>query len=67
MRELLETVGRFRKEIVETLSKLIEIKALSPEWGGDGEFDKAEYLMGKLEGFEVDRFDAMDNRAKYGV
>lgn len=67
MRELLETVGRFRKEMVETLSKLIEIKALSPEWGGDGEFDKAEYLMGKLEGFEVDRFDAKDSRAKYGV
>ncbi|RLI78611.1 diaminopimelate aminotransferase [Archaeoglobales archaeon] len=65
--ELFSIVESFRDEIVETLSNLIEIKALSPEWGGEGEYDKAEYLMTKLGGLEVERYDAEDSRAKFGI
>ena len=64
---LLDIVESFEDEMVETLSKLIEIKALSPELGGEGEYDKAEYLMTKLDGFDVERVDAIDERAKHGV
>jgi len=67
MSKLFNTVESFKDEIIETLSKLVEIKALSPEWGGEGEYDKAEYLMTKLDGFEVERYDAKDERAKYGI
>jgi succinyl-diaminopimelate desuccinylase len=52
---------------VDLLSKLIEIKAISPESGGEGELKKAEFLMQFLEGFEVERIDAKDERAFGGV
>jgi len=57
----------FRDEMVRTACKLIEIKALSPDYGGEGEFDKAEFVESLLEDFEVKRFDAKDKRAKGGV
>ena len=31
--------------MVKTLAELIRIRAVSPDTGGEGEFDKAEYLM----------------------
>jgi len=36
-------------------------------WGGEGELEKAEYIMTLLEGFKVERYDARDDRAKGGV
>lgn len=65
--DLIDTIQSSRDRIVETLSDLIRIKALSPENGGDGELDKAEYLEQLLEGFEVERYDARDERARDGI
>jgi succinyl-diaminopimelate desuccinylase len=65
--DLLQKVESYRKEIITTLSDLIRIKALSPENGGEGELDKAEYLMELLSSFKVKRYDAKDERVKGGV
>jgi len=67
LRELLKKVELKRPEIVEVLSDLIRIKALSPENGGEGEFDKAEYISALLADFEIERYDAEDRRAKEGI
>lgn len=64
----LEKIDGYREKAVEILSKLIEIKALSPENGGDGEWDKAEYIQSLLDFADsVERVDAEDKRAKNGV
>ncbi len=67
MDDLLKVVEEFRDDMVKVMCDLIEIKAISPDSGGEGELDKAEYLMKLLEGFEVERIDAKDDRAKGGV
>ena len=68
MRHLLEIVEKYREDMIKTLCNLIEIKAISPDFGGEGELDKAEYLMKHLKDFDyVERFDVKDDRAKGGV
>jgi len=62
-----EKVEEFRDFGVELLSKLIELKAISPDSGGEGELKKAEYLERFLDGFEVERIDVKDERAYGGV
>lgn len=65
--DLVDKVESYREEMVKTLADLIRIRAISPDSGGEGELDKAEYLMGLLKEFEVERYDAEDERAKGGV
>ena len=62
-------VEGYRDEIVKIACDLIEIKAISPDVGGEGELEKAEYIEGVLERFGLDfkRYDAKDERAKGGV
>ena len=61
----LETVLRdiesSRQEMIDTTLEMIRIPALAPINGGDGEGRKADYLIGKTEGFdEVRRIDVPD-------
>ena len=64
----LNSIDNFKDDAVKILSKLIEIKALSPENGGEGEWDKAEYIQSLLDfADEVERYDAEDSRAKNGL
>ncbi|MEM0330931.1 MAG: M20 family metallo-hydrolase [Archaeoglobaceae archaeon] len=64
----MQSLEEMKEEMVELLCKLVEIKAISPDFGGDGELDKAELLMKYLKDFDyVERFDARDDRAKGGV
>ena len=68
--EVNEIAGRiesYRDEMIKTACKLIELKAISPDVGGEGELEKAEYIESLLDGFEVQRYDAKDERAKGGV
>ena len=71
MANVLNELGKidaFREKAVEVLSRLIEIKALSPENGGYGEWDKAEYIQSLLDFADsIERVDAEDGRAKNGV
>jgi succinyl-diaminopimelate desuccinylase len=60
---MLKELEKKRNEMVQLLSKLVEIKAISPDFGGEGEEKKAEFLMKYLEDFDfVERFDAFDER-----
>lgn len=62
------SVEEMKEEMVKLLCKLVEIKAISPDFGGEGELDKAELLMKYLTDFDyVERFDAKDERAKGGI
>ncbi|MEM0215639.1 MAG: M20 family metallo-hydrolase [Archaeoglobaceae archaeon] len=64
----MQSLEEMKEEMVELLCKLVEIKAISPDFGGDGELDKAELLMKYLKDFDyVERFDSRDDRAKGGV
>ncbi|MEM2726734.1 MAG: M20 family metallo-hydrolase [Archaeoglobaceae archaeon] len=57
-----------RNEMIELLCRLIEVKAISPDFGGEGEAEKAELLMKYLKDFDyVERFDAKDDRAIEGI
>ncbi|MBO8182666.1 MAG: M20 family metallo-hydrolase [Archaeoglobus sp.] len=66
-KSLEEKVEGLRNFGVDLLSNLIEIKAISPDSGGEGELKKAEYLERFLDGFEVERIDVEDERAYGGV
>ncbi len=66
--ENLNVIEDNRELAAEILKKLIEIKALSPDNGGEGEADKAEYILSLLDfADEIERFDAEDKRAKNGI
>ncbi|HII61148.1 M20 family metallo-hydrolase [Pyrococcus horikoshii] len=72
--EVLDKVAReidsLRDEMVSTLIELIKIPAISPDFGGTGEYDKAEKLLEILRSLPFDKvetFNAPDPRAKNGV
>ncbi len=67
--EFLNELENLRDEMVETLCDLIRIKAIGPDNGGVGEFDRAVYIQRKFEdwGLDVERYDAVDERAKGGI
>ncbi len=67
MERIFERVERYRDFSIDVLSKLVEIKALSPENGGDGELEKANYVESLLENLKVKRYDAKDDRVSSGV
>ncbi|MDR2767070.1 MAG: M20 family metallo-hydrolase [Treponema sp.] len=55
---------------VELETELCKRPAISPESGGEGELDKAEFLEGWLKEHgltPIERYDAADSRAKGGV
>ncbi len=55
-------------DMVEFQKAITAIPALSPENGGDGEWDRAMFIKDFLEkrGFSVEQIDAPDERAKNG-
>lgn len=64
------TVDGYRDEMVKTLMELISIPAISPDYGYEGEYDKAERLVDVVRDWGFDRIDvynASDPRAKNGV
>ncbi|MEM4465470.1 MAG: M20/M25/M40 family metallo-hydrolase, partial [Ignisphaera sp.] len=64
------TVDGYRDEMARTLMELISIPAISPDYGYEGEYDKAERLVDVVRDWGFDRIDiynASDSRAKNGV
>lgn len=58
---ILERIGNSQDDIIEMMSGMIAIPAISPETGGDGESARADYLIDFLEGFDsVERIDVPD-------
>ncbi len=66
---LLERIESLRGYAVELYKRLIPLKALPPEYGGEGELRRAEALQEELEklGLRVERYDARDDRVPGGV
>ena len=63
-------IEELRDEMVETLMELIKIPAISPDYGYEGEYDKAQKLLEKIRDWPFDRvevYNAPDERAKNGV
>ena len=65
--KLFNEVEKHKNDMVNVLSNLIRIKALAPENGGEGEIDKAEYILSLLTEFDVKRYNSRDKRAKNGI
>lgn len=64
-KKLLEEIESYRSEAIKFLSNLISYEAIAPENGGEGEWEKANFIQTYLEkiGFdEIKRYDAQDNR-----
>ncbi len=62
LEETLAIVDNSYDDMVETMLGMISIPALAPVNGGDGEGGKADYLQGKLSGFDtVQRYDIPDD------
>ncbi len=65
---MLSAIDEMKEEMVKLLCRLIETKAISPDFGGKGEAKKAKLLMDYLKDFDyVERFDARDERAEEGI
>jgi len=65
---MLRALEGMKDEMVKLLCRLVEAKAISPDFGGEGEAEKADILMEYLEDFDyVERFDAKDDRAREGI
>lgn len=67
---LLKTIEMLEPEMVVMLSDLIEIPAINPLDGGEGEYRKAKYIAEKLEklGFgKPESYDSPDSMAMEGV
>ena len=68
MTELMEKIDCYKDDMIKTQIDLCALKAISPDSGGEGEYDKAQYVK-KLVSFadKVEEYDAKDERAKNGV
>lgn len=66
--DLLERVAQHRDDMVEMLSGLVRIPALGPENGGQGEREKADWLVAycRDHGFEVEEYTTPDDRVESG-
>ncbi len=67
---VLKEVESLRDEMVKTLVELIKIPAISPDYGGEGEYDKAQKLLEIIKDWPFDKvevYNAPDERAKNGV
>jgi succinyl-diaminopimelate desuccinylase len=65
-----QLIDQYRDAMIRMQIELTAIPALSPDSGGQGECDKARYLLEKLRalGFEhIQEFDAPDERVSSGV
>ncbi len=70
MDDILNRINDYGNIVVEWQKKLVSIPALAPEYGGDGEHDKAEYIKSLLTeiGFdEIKQLDAPDDRVPTGT
>ena len=68
--KILTRIDTYRSDMVRLQIALTAIPALSPDNGGTGEYDKAQFLITTLRGVgfnDVQRYDAPDSRVPSGV
>ncbi len=67
---IFKEIESLRENMVDTLIELVRVPAISPDSGGEGEYDKAQKLLEIIKDWpfdKVERYDAPDPRAKNGV
>ena len=65
--EVVETVEKYRSDMVDALTEMLRIPAIGPENGGEGEFERARFVRELAEkcGFEdIEMYDALDERVR---
>ncbi len=70
MDEVLDSIEDSREEMKETLMDLVRIPAIGPDNDGEGEKEKAEFIMDLIEDFgfdSIERYDAEDDRVPSGI
>lgn len=63
--KLFKRIDSYRDDMIKLQGELTAIPAISPDSGGDGEFEKAEYLKTVLKNFgfnDIQTYDAPDER-----
>lgn len=65
----LESIEHSREDIVQFMIEMLKIKAVNPDGGGKGEFERALWIQKWLEdlGCKVTRYDIPDSRVPEGV
>ena len=70
MENVSQEIEKLRDEMVNALVELIRIPAISPDYGYEGEYDKAQKLLEIIKDWPFDKvevYNAPDERAKNGV
>jgi len=69
LRAALENINNSRQEMIQFMVDMLRIKAVNPDDGGNGEYERAIFVQKWLEnlGAKVTRYDFPDNRVKQGV
>ncbi len=70
MEDVSQEIEKLRDEMVNALVELIRIPAISPDYGYEGEYGKAQKLLEIIKGWPFDKvevYNAPDERAKNGV
>ena len=62
-------IDNYREDIVQFMVDMLKIKAVNPDSGGGGEYERALFIQKWLEnlGSKVTRHDVPDNRVPEGV
>jgi succinyl-diaminopimelate desuccinylase len=65
----LKSIERSREDIVQFMVEMLKIKAVNPDGGGKGEYERAMFVQKWLEniGCKVTRYDIPDSRVVEGV
>ena len=65
----LRLIDQYREDIVQFVVEMLKIKAVNPDGGGKGEYERALFIQKWLEnlGCKVTRYDVPDNRVPEGV
>ena len=69
-KDVCSEVESLKETMVDTLAEMVKIPAISPNYGYEGEYDKAEKLLEIIKDWpfdKVERYDAPDERAKNGI
>lgn len=70
VKEILDKIDDLRDEMKNSLIDMLKIPAVGPDNNGDGEAERAEFLMDLIDdcGFDtVERYDAKDHRVSSGI
>ena len=65
----LKLIDHYRDDIVDFMIEMLRIKAVNPDGGGKGEYERRLFIQKWLEnlGCKVTRHDVPDNRVQEGV